>query len=101
MPRPAKKVSKALITKGFRESAGRDHHFYFLYINGKKTIIKTKISRGSHKDISDQILNKMQKQLHLPYREFNAYLDCTFSEQDYKSFLINEGLIDIEKEMIH
>lgn len=96
MSRPTKKVARALTKKGFREQSGGDHHFYYLYVNGRKTIIATKISRGSHKDISDRILKQMQNQLRLPYKEFNEYLNCTFSERDYKEFLSQQGIIEKE-----
>lgn len=101
MPRKAKDVMKALLKKGFREDNGRDHHYCFFYANGKKTIIKTKVSRGaSHSDVPDVILNKMQKQLHLPKKEFNEYLNCTFSEEEYKNYLVSHGIVKTEKEKI-
>lgn len=101
MPRKARDVMKALSKKGFQEDDGRDHHYYFFYVNGKKTIIKTKVSRGaSHSDVPDVILNRMQKQLHLPKKEFNEYLNCTFSENDYKNYLASQGIVKIEKEKI-
>lgn len=71
MPKATKDVEKALSKKG------RDHNYYYVYKNGKKTKINTKVSHGSHKDISDGLLNQMMKQIKLLKKEFNEYMNCT------------------------
>lgn len=94
MPRATKDVERILSKKGFTKEKGRDHNYYFLYINGKKTRINTKTSRGSHKDISDGLLGKIRREIKLPAKEFEAYLNCTFSKDDYLNFLIQKGEIE-------
>lgn len=93
MPRATKNVERALTKKGFTLEKKRDHNYYFLYLNGKKTIINTKVSHGSHKDISDGLLNKMMKQMKLPKKEFDEYMNCTFSKEEYLNYLKVNGYI--------
>lgn len=63
MPRATNDVKKILLKKGFREDfrKSRDHHYYSLHINGIKQSVTTKISRGSHKDISDSLFKRNEK----------------------------------------
>lgn len=95
MPRATNDVKKVLLKKGFREDfrKSRDHHYYSLHINGIKQSVTTKISRGSHKDISDSLLSEMRKQVKLPKKQFNEYLNCTFSEEEYVNYLQENGLL--------
>ena len=99
MPRATSDVKKALLKKGFREDVGRnrDHHYYFLYIDDDRKLIFTKISRGSHKDIDDNLLNQMKKQIKLPKKQFNEYLNCTFSEEEYINYLQENNLLQTSK----
>lgn len=93
MSRATRDVERALQNKGFTLLKGRDHNYYYLYLDGKKTRINTKVSHGSHKDISDGLLIQMRKQMKLPKKEFNQYMDCTFSKEQYINFLKNNGYI--------
>ena len=98
MPKNTKNVQKMLIKKGFKEEPGKDHHYYVLWIDGKKTSIRTKISRGSYKDISDALLKCMQQQMRLPKREFDGFMECTFSKEDYKNFVIKNNFVGLTKD---
>lgn len=93
MPRSTKEVEKALLKKGFTLVNNKDHNYYFIYKDGKKTSVNTKVSHGSHKDISDGLLNQMRKQVRLPKQEFEEYLNCTFSKEQYLEFLEKNGHI--------
>ncbi|MGN1298228.1 MAG: type II toxin-antitoxin system HicA family toxin [Clostridia bacterium] len=93
MPRATKDVERALSSKGFTLEKKRDHNYYFIYKDGKKTKINTKVSHGTHKDISDGLLNQMMKQMKLPKKEFNEYMNCTFSKEEYLNFLEGHGYI--------
>jgi len=96
MPRRTKDVAKALENKGFTLAKGKDHNYYFLYLNGVKTSVNTKISHGSHKDIDDGLLGKMRRQMRLPVKEFNEYMNCTFSKENYINYLIKNGDIKLK-----
>lgn len=93
MPRATRDVEKALSKKGFTLVADKDHNYYYVYKNGKKTSVNTKVSHGYHKDISDGLLNQMRKQIRLPKHEFEEYMNCTFSKEQYLEFLENNGHI--------
>ncbi|MBQ9607841.1 MAG: hypothetical protein IJV15_00180 [Lachnospiraceae bacterium] len=87
MPRATKDVQKALLKKGFTLEKKRDHAYYFVYIGNKKTRINTKISHGSHKDISDSLLKLMMKEMKLQKKEFDEYMNCTLTKDEYLTFL--------------
>lgn len=91
MPRKVKKAKKALLKKGFHLEEG-DHHFFVYYNNGKKTPIHTKISHSSD-ELSDNLLAIMARQLHLPKNQFLELIDCTMSGDEYRDFLIKNGII--------
>ena len=93
MPRKKREVENALLKKGFTLRKYKDHNYCVLYHNGVKTQIYTKTSHGSHKDIDDGLLGKMQRQMGLPKKEFNEYMNCTFSKADYIEYLINNQYI--------
>lgn len=92
MPRATKDVERALSKKGFTLEK-RDHNYYFLYNKGKKTKINTKVSHGTHKDISDGLLNQMMRQMKLPKKEFNDYMNCTFTKEEYFEYLETNNFI--------
>ena len=93
MPRPTKEVERILIKKDFTLDDNRDHNYYFLYKDGKKTRINTKVSHGSHKDIPDGLLTKMMKQMQLPKKEFNDFFNCHMSGEEYIRYLENHNFI--------
>ena len=57
MPRDAKEIGAGLQKKGFvpREN---DHTFYHLIVNGKKTVISTKISHGDSSIVVNAVNRK-------------------------------------------
>ena len=85
MTRDRDVIVGALERKGFRKDGG-DHEF-FIYVNlqGKKTMKKTKDSRGSsYKTIGDSLLGKMSKQVGLPKKQFIELIDCTLDQRGYE-----------------
>ena len=74
MPRDAKNVAAGLKVKGFLSHDG-DHHFYRLFVDGKNTGIRTKISHGE-KEIGDNLLSQMAKQTKLVKKDFLDLVDC-------------------------
>lgn len=93
MPRAKKDVKKVLLKKGFSLDPG-DHEYFFIYRNGQKTAINTKISRGSQKDIPDGLLKTMMKQIRLEKSDFERYLNCTMSGDEYIQYLLDHQYID-------
>lgn len=91
MPRPAKKVAAALEKKGFRRDNSKDIYFR-LYVDGKKTVVWTKISHGEN-EIHDGLLGAMARQVRLTRKHFNELLDCPLQHEDYVKILAASGVI--------
>lgn len=85
MPRKARDVAANLIKKGFVVDEG-DHTFYRLFVDGKNTGIRTKISHGE-KDIHDGLLAQMAKQTKLAKKEFLDLADCPMTKAEYFELL--------------
>ena len=88
-PLSRKTIEMNLQKKGFRKNES-DHKLYILYYKGKKTNIRTKISRGSEKyrDYGDDLLLKMRRQLKLDsLSQAKNFLSCPLSIEDYITIL--------------
>ena len=89
MPRKARDVSAGLLGKGFRLREG-DHKFFHRHVEGKKTVVFTKISQGE-REIADGLLGQMAKQVRLSKRDFLGLVDCPLSEEQYVAMLRELG----------
>lgn len=89
MPKPAKDVTAGLQHKGF-QLRENDHSFFHLFVDGKKTIVSTKISHGE-KEISDSLLGMMARQVKLTRRQFNDLVDCPLTLEEYVKLLRAAG----------
>lgn len=89
--RKARDIEISLSKKGFIMSKSH-HKFYILYVNGKKTSIKTKISHGK-KEYDEQLLQSMTKQLKLSRKLLDDLLDCPLKLEDYVSILLEGGYV--------
>jgi hypothetical protein len=93
---PRRKLESALLAKGFREAKGdRDHRFYFFYYQGKKTIVRVKISTGTgYKDYGDELIRKVKSQLRLiSNKQLFDFAECQLSENNYIAILKNKDII--------
>lgn len=93
-PRKTEDIADCLLRKGFQR-ANRDHVFFFLFVNGKKTNIRTKISHGST-ECGANLLSIMANQLQLKSQELEALLDCPLSEEQYIDLLRQRGKLPPE-----
>jgi predicted RNA binding protein YcfA (HicA-like mRNA interferase family) len=91
MPKAAKEVAAALIKKGFQKSNSKDV-YYRLYVNGKKTIVYTKISHGE-KDIHDGLIGAMARQVKLTRKQFNELIECPLQHDAYVKILVAAGVV--------
>jgi len=64
----------------------------WLYVEGKKTAIYTKISHG-RSDYDDNLLAEMAKQLRLRRREFDDLVQCPMKEEEYRRRLEEGGYL--------
>lgn len=71
-------VSAALAKKGFALDDGRgDHDFYHLVVDGKKTHLFTKLSRGTkYRDLGAPLASAMATQVGLTKAEFLKLVEC-------------------------
>lgn len=88
MPRKRDLVVGNLTSKGFKTIEG-DHVFLVYHrLDGLKTPIRTKVSRGSsHRDISDPLLSQMAKQVKLTKPRFLELVDCTLDQASYEQLV--------------
>ena len=88
-----RKIDSALIRKGFVKKEKRDHIYYILYVNGKKTQIRTKLSHSS-KEYNDGLLSAIRKQLKFnSKKELENFINCPLSEEEYISMLMDKSVI--------
>lgn len=85
----ARDVLKGLERKGFSQSES-DHSFMVLYVNGKKTPIRTRVSHGSD-EIDDHLIHLMSRQLWLDKKKFMELIDCPFTFPEYLKELEGQG----------
>lgn len=85
-------IRENLPRKGFHETDSRSHIFYHLYHNGKKTHIRTQVSRGSkYKVLSSNLVSAMARQCKLTSRSFCDLVECHLSGDDYIAILRDQG----------
>jgi predicted RNA binding protein YcfA (HicA-like mRNA interferase family) len=89
MPIDKRDFIRTLQRLGFSEVQGKDHLFFELRTANR--IIRTKVSRGSGKDISDALLSHiLRHQLFLTKAEFKRQL----SQDEYMQILRERGIIE-------
>lgn len=88
MPLKRRKILQNLTKKGFTEKGDGDHIVLLFQHQGVKTIIRTKISRGSkYREISDKLIAQMARQCKIKKTEFIGLVECTVSEREYINLL--------------
>ncbi len=83
-------LETALLSKGFSHDANKspDHVWYRLYDGAKATAVMTKLSHGSgYKDLGDNLVSAISKQMGLTKPELKRYVDCTLSGADYLTLM--------------
>ena len=84
-----KDIHDALTGKGFRTTETH-HEMLWLFVNGQKTSIRTRLSHGSD-EYDDSLLGLMAKQLKLRRSDLNRLIECPLKEKEYVSLLIKNG----------
>jgi predicted RNA binding protein YcfA (HicA-like mRNA interferase family) len=83
-------ILHGLEKKGFIRSEG-DHSHFVLYLNGKKTFIRTKVSHGSS-EIGDHLISLMSWQLNLDKKKFMDLIYCPLTLDAYIKELESQGI---------
>ena len=95
MPIEREKIRRALKGKGYIEvTKKKDHDFFYLFLNGIKYPIFTKLSRGSsYKEYSDDLVKDVYKQIRLSKVEFAKYVECSLKLEEYVKLLLERNAI--------
>ena len=88
------KVERNLPKKGFRSDRSKHHIYFFHEYKGKETGPKTRISHSpKFKDIYDDVLTSMRKQLRLDTKKETVDLiNCPMEREDYNRILIQKNV---------
>jgi hypothetical protein len=93
MPITKRELKEILNRLGFTEIRSKHHIFFELHISNR--IIRTKISHGSERDISDALLSHILKeQIYLTKEEFESAKRGLLSEKEYLEILKKKRIID-------
>lgn len=84
-------VIRALKKKGFKLS-DNDHKHFVLYVDGKKTTIRTEVSQGE-KEIGDVLIHLMSIQMKLDKKQFEDFINCPLSYERYKAVLQKQDFL--------
>lgn len=89
-------VRRALTDKGFRLERSTNHEYYRLYLDGKASSIRTKVSHGSKGELhgNSPLMRKYQDQLRLDKRRVADLLDCPLSGEAYVRLLMARGELE-------
>ena len=87
--RKGRDIDAALRRKGFRYDSTGDHLYYFF----GDTTIKTKMSHGIlGKTVGSPLISQMARQLRLTKSRFLNLVDCSISEEDYRTILHEQNV---------
>jgi len=85
-----REIRQALSRKGFIEHSGH-HQFLTLYVDGRKTSIRTRVSHGG-KDYGHNLMTRLKQQLRLNgTAELQGLLDCPMSRDKYVDLMVERG----------
>jgi predicted RNA binding protein YcfA (HicA-like mRNA interferase family) len=93
MVRKRREVLRGLRRNGFREINARHVQLKYLSVEGEDAEIATLVSHGADRDIGDQLIGQMSRQLHLTRRQFDDLIDCRLSQTDYEAMMRRDGFI--------
>lgn len=87
-------LEAALLKKGFQvDETG--HHRYWLYLDGKKAHVVTRTSH-SEKEYDAYLFRKRRQQMRLTTQQFLAFIECRFTAENYRHFLLESGLVRVK-----
>jgi hypothetical protein len=85
-------IRKNISGKGFIYEPNKDHDYFYLHNNGRKTSIWIRLSRGTgYKVYSDSLLGRQAKIIGVSLSDFKKFVICTYSQEDFIKILIRNG----------
>ncbi len=85
-------VEYALVRKGFHRENAKHHTMFWFTVNGKKTSIRTRMSKGAA-EIDNHLIACMAREMRLSKPEFLNFVACTMSGDDYLQKMIVENQV--------
>lgn len=92
MPLKVRDIEKNLMKKGFRKHDTHHRQFTYYTADGRKTDLLTRLSH-SHKEISDNLVALMARQVGLSTRDFRDLAQCPLDQAGYEEKLVSEGIL--------
>ena len=92
MTRKVKEIDFALTRKGFHDEKAQHHVMYWLYVNGRKTSVRTRISHGEV-EIGTGLLGRMARELRVSKAEFLQLVSCKITGEVYRNKMVSEGQV--------
>ena len=84
----------ALLKKGFESERQTTDEMFYLYYQGKKTSVHTKLSHGRGEVLRDKILGMLRRQLRLETAgQFRDFVECPMSGDDYAAYLLEKRVV--------
>jgi len=90
-----REIKQALLNKGFCQTS-TDHEMYWLWVDDKKTSIRTLLSFGS-REYGDNLLGCMARQLKLKRAELDELIECPLGKSEYQQLLIKHGHVKLSE----
>jgi len=90
-----RQIRAALERKGFRQERSTNHVYYRLYVQGKATAIRTKVSHGAKDEVGSRspLFLAYKRQLRLTSAQLERFLACPMDEEEYVRILCASGAV--------
>lgn len=85
------RIEAALLKKGFRRDYTH-HECFWLYVEGRQTSVKTRLSYGI-REYGDDLLAQLKKQLGVSKPQLHALVGCPLTYDEYVAHLVGSGRI--------
>ncbi len=85
-------IERTLLQLGFQRKAKGDHVRYYLWVEGRKSQIRTMVSHGE-REIGDHLISLMARQLRVSKIEFLALIEGGLDGDWYLAELRRKGLL--------
>ncbi len=90
----AREFEAALARKGFRHDRSTTDKLFFLWVEGKKTKVWTKVSMGRGEDIGDGLVTQIKRQMRLSKGQLTNFVQCALEYDDYIDLLRQADVIE-------
>ena len=89
--RKTSQIKNSLTSKGFKPEYTH-HEMFWLYVDDKRTGIRTRISHGKN-EYGDNLLGQMARQIKLKRAELDDLIDCPLTGEAYLTILKDKDFL--------